>query len=161
MGACPLPCLHSPGMPVNPTPPHPARPPASSPAPRAGAVMAIAGRKPCPGVPRSMTSWSRCARSDGALWLYYILRIDALVEHFTLIFHEEIPGLATGGSWLCFIVPRVRLVGGGGEPPPLPPPPGAIPTTVHRPGSPESVVSWSFHVQHCLTREAGDPNQNP
>ena len=35
------------------------------------------------------------------------------------------------------------------------PTPRAMPTTVHCPGH------RSLHVQHCLTREAGDPHQNP
>src|SRR5690554_1859474 len=72
-------------------------------------------RKPPPGRGiLGQSPWKKCS--------------GPLLEHFTLIFHGEIPGLATGRPpLLCSIVPRARLVGGGGSPPPLPPPSGRFP----------------------------------
>jgi len=51
----------------------PARPPASSPAPRAGAVMAIPGGKLCPGVPSVAAIWNKLVefqQSRGSIFTF-------------------------------------------------------------------------------------------
>ena len=70
------------------------------------------------------------------------------------------PGWRPGGSPALFYRASNPACAGRGRAP-SPVPPGATPTIVHRPGSQESVASWSLHGHHCLTRAAGDPHQNP
>ena len=72
------------------------------------------------------------------------------------------PGWRPGGSPALFHrASNPACAGRGLAPSPAPPTPVVIATTVHSPGSQESVASWSLHGHHCLTRAADDPHQDP